>query len=62
MKRNNLSVRAVTSVGQQLPANREEKREIFRNHFFCLKSGVQISQIVNMDEVVVTFDIPSTRP
>ena len=61
MKRNNLSVRAVTSVGQQLPVDWEEKREIFKNYSFGLKSGVQLSQIGNMDEVVVSFDIPSTR-
>jgi hypothetical protein len=61
MKRNNLSARAVTSVGQQLLVDWEEKREIFKNYSFGLKSGVQLSQIGNMDEVAVSFDIPSTR-
>ena len=40
MKRNNLSMRAVTSVGQSLPADWEEKK----NHFyFLLKIKREIS-------------------
>jgi hypothetical protein len=61
MKRNDLSVRAVTSVGQQLPQNWEQKLTEFHNFYSRVKSGVDLSQVGNMDEVPITFDMPETR-
>jgi transposase-like protein len=61
MKRNRLSVRAITSVGQPLPSDWEEKAEVFRNYVSQLKSDVELAQFGNMDEVAVSFDIPDSR-
>jgi hypothetical protein len=61
MKRNRLSVRTTTSVGQPLPSDWEEKAEVFRNYVSQLKSDVELTQFRNMDEVAVSFDIPDSR-
>jgi len=61
MKRNSLSVRAVTSVGQPLPTGWEEKVAAFRDYVSKLKENVDLSQFGNMDEVPVSFDMPDTR-
>jgi len=59
MHRNQLSLRAVTSVGHSLPINWEESVEFFKL-FICEKIvGVEKNQIENMDEVPMSFDIPS---
>ncbi len=61
MKRNGLSVRAVTSVGQPLPLDWEEKAAVFRAYVSKLKENVDLSQFENMDEVSLSFDIPDSR-
>jgi transposase-like protein len=61
MKRNQLSVRAVTSVGQPLPTGWEEKVALFRDYVSKRKENVDLSQFGNMDEVPVSFDMPDTR-
>ena len=59
MHRNQLSVRAVTSVGQSLPINWEETVEFFKL-FICEKIvGLEKNQIGNMDEVPMSFDMRS---
>ena len=63
MKRHNLSVRAKTTLCQQVPDDLTEKLQLFRNFV-----AEQISEnligpdfIVNMDEVPLSFDMPLTR-
>ena len=59
MKRNNLVRRAVTSVGQHLPANWQEKVSEFQKFVDDKKPGISLSHIGNMDEVAVSFDLPN---
>lgn len=61
MRRNCLSVRAVTSVGQKLPADWEEKAAEFRIKVSKCKVDVELSQFGNMDEISGSFDIPDSR-
>jgi hypothetical protein len=58
MHRYGLSVRANTSVGQQLPPYWEVKVAGFRK--FCSENlaGVSMEHFYNMDEVPVSFDMP----
>ena len=60
MKRRQLSIRARTTVAQQLPADYKEKLAIFRT--YCInkitEKKIQPNHITNMDEVPLTFDIP----
>uniref|UniRef100_A0A914D9N8 DDE-1 domain-containing protein n=1 Tax=Acrobeloides nanus TaxID=290746 RepID=A0A914D9N8_9BILA len=58
MKRSGLSVRATTSVGQNLPAEWEEKMARFRTFVNQEKKGVKLKDLGNMDEVPVSFDMP----
>lgn len=59
MKRSDLVRRAVTSTGQHLPADWEEKVENFKRFVNENKIGLELHQIANMDEVPVSFDLPS---
>jgi len=63
MKRQNLSVRARTTVGQKLPDDWEQKTMNFRE--FVEKeirtNQILLDDVVNMDEVPMTFDIAPTR-
>ena len=59
MKRNNLVKRAVTSVGQNLPVDWENKLANFKDFVERNKVDIDLSNIGNMDEVPVTFDMPT---
>lgn len=63
MKRKNLSIRARTTLCQQLPPDYQEKVENF--HKFVEKkiqeNSIGPDDIINMDEVPLTFDLPLTR-
>lgn len=63
MKRNGLSVRARTTVGQRLPDEWETKLKDFKE--FVKKEVDELrlnpDDIVNMDEVPMSFDIPACR-
>lgn len=63
MNRKQLSIRARTTVCQTLPADFEEKLTLFRQ--YCKSKITQYhinpDQIVNMDEVPLTFDIPMNK-
>lgn len=59
MKRNKLVRRAVTSTGQHLPDDWEEKMESFRNFVTENMNDLELKHIGNMDEVPVSFDLPS---
>lgn len=63
MKRNNLSVRARTTVGQHLPDNWEQKIQDFQEFVLREVDKLKLSpeSIINMDEVPLSFDIPATR-
>jgi hypothetical protein len=61
MKRNNLSVRFSTSVGQKLPSDWEAKVAKFRLYLRENLFGVDSCHFGNMDEVLVSFDMPSSR-
>ncbi|KAK3549935.1 hypothetical protein QTP86_016788 [Hemibagrus guttatus] len=58
--RRHLSIRARTTVAQQLPADYKEKLAIFRT--YCSNKitdkKIQPNHITNMDEVPLSFDIP----
>ena len=63
MDRHSLTVRQSTKIAQKLPAALEEKIESF--HRFIIKHRKQhsydLSQIGNMDETPMTFDLPPNR-
>jgi len=63
MDRFSLTLRQRTKIAQKLPAALEEKIQSF--HQFVIKHRKQhdydLSQIGNMDETPITFDMPSTR-
>ena len=59
MKRNGFARRATTSVGQELPDDWEAQTAAFREFITHNKDGLALYQIGNMDEVPVTFDLPS---
>ena len=63
MKRKDLSIRSRTTLCQQLPADFEEKRMNFTNYTQGLISEHSIgpNQLINMDEVLLTFDLPLSR-
>ena len=52
MKRKRLLIRAVTSIGQQLPKDWNEKLENFINE---KKTDINIQDIGNMDEIPMSF-------
>ena len=58
MKRNRLSIWAVTSIGQQLPKDWNEKLENFKVFINEKKTDINIQDIGNMDEVPMSFDMP----
>lgn len=59
MKRNRLTVRAVSSVGQKLPDDWEQQMMNFVDFVSKNKEAYSLQHIGNMDEVPVTFDMPS---
>ena len=63
MRRKGLSIRARTTVCQQLPPDYEEKVTNF--HKFTqtkiAENSIGPDEIINMDEVPLTFDLPLTR-
>lgn len=63
MTRKKLSVRSKTTIGQTLPSDWKEKKESFLQFVKDLISekGFKESQIINMDEVPLTFDCPPNR-
>jgi transposase-like protein len=63
MARKKLSVRARTTVGQSLPDDWEDKKKSFLQYVENAVSGKKLhkSQIINMDEVPMSFDCPPTR-
>jgi transposase-like protein len=63
MRRKNLSIRNRTTVGQKLPEDWELKKNSFLEFTRNLISTYKFSEseIYNMDEVPVSFDIPPSR-
>ena len=59
MRRNRLSVRAVTPVGQNLPKDWEMKAYNFNQFVDKVKSNISLQNIGNMDEVPASFDMTS---
>jgi len=59
MKRHNLTVRATTSIGQKLPVDWKEKMAVFGEFVKNATNGVNHEQIGNMDEISISFDMPS---
>lgn len=63
MKRYQICVRSKTTVGQQLPADWQEKKCAFIEF---VKDSIEkkkflLSQVINMDETPLTFDCPPSR-
>ena len=63
LKRKGLSVRAKTTMCQQLPEDHVVKMASFRNYTaeIIAEHAIGVSNIINMDEVPLTFDIPLNR-
>jgi hypothetical protein len=61
MKRNGLSMRAITSQGQALHIDWKEKVAVFHAFMDKLKNVVDLAQFGNMDEIPISFDIPDIR-
>lgn len=59
MKRHSLSVRAVTSIGQKLPQNWEQKMSDFIDYVRNAMVGVNYQHIGNMGEISISLDMPS---
>lgn len=63
MRRKGLSIRARTTICQQLPPDYEEKIASFRQFTQAKleEHSIGPGEIINMDEVPLTFDLPLTR-
>jgi hypothetical protein len=63
MRRTQLSIRARTTVCQNLPADFEEKLSTFRK--YCQDKvndySIHPDHVINMDEVPLTFNLPMNR-
>lgn len=59
MKRNNLTIRAVSFVGQKFPVDWEDKMKSYINFISEKNDRNELHSIENMDEVPVTFDMLS---
>lgn len=59
MRRNNLSLRAVTSTGQKLPDDWIEKLESYKLYLKESIKDVELKHIGNVDEVAMCFDMPT---
>lgn len=59
MKRKDLRMRAVTSVGQHLPVDWMIKLDEFQNFIIRNSQNIKAGDIGNVDEVPVSFDMPS---
>ncbi|KAG8236486.1 hypothetical protein J437_LFUL016634 [Ladona fulva] len=63
MKRHDLSMRTKTTIAQKMPADYEEKIQAFHRFVInaCKKTSFELVQIGNMDEIPLTFDVPSNK-
>ena len=63
MKRKGMPVRTQTTLCQQLPPDHEEKVAIFHKYIQTkiAENSIGPDDIINMDEVPLTFDLPLTR-
>jgi hypothetical protein len=61
MKKNNLSVHFSTSVGQKLPSDWEAEVAKFCSYLRENLFGVDACHFRNMDQVPISFDMPSSR-
>jgi hypothetical protein len=62
MRRKGLSVRARTTMCQALPTEYQEKMNLFRNFTReKMEDLIGPNDVINMDEVPLTFDLPLTR-
>ena len=63
MNRNSLTLRQRTKIAQKLPAVLEEKVSAFHSFVINLRkmNGYNLSQIGNMDETPMTFDMPGNQ-
>ena len=61
MRRNNLSVRTATHIGQRLPNDWEARVESFKLFLEENLDGVQQMHFGNIDEVSISFYIPGNK-
>lgn len=63
MKRNHLSVRAKTTVGQQLPEEWEVKAKEFQKFVdkIIKEEDLLATEVINMDEIALSFDMVPNR-
>jgi hypothetical protein len=60
MRRHNLSIRTISTAGQNLPEDWEAKAENFRLFVKKHLKSIESRHFGNMDDVPVSFDMPST--
>jgi len=63
MRRNALCMRTITTIAQKLPHGYERKIIEFHKYVINLRKKLcfEIGQLENMDEVPLTFDVPSNK-
>ena len=63
MRRHGLALRQKTKIAQKLPRDLKEKIHLFHTFIISLRkqNNFELSQIGNMDETPMTFDLPASR-
>ena len=63
LRRHGLALRQKTKIAQKLPKDLEEKIGLFHTFVINLRkqNNFELSQIGNMDETPMTFDLPASR-
>ena len=63
MRRHGLALHQKTKIAQKLPRDLEEKIHLFHTFIISLRKqkNFELSQIGNMDETPMTFDLPASR-
>jgi len=63
MRRNGLCTRTKTTIAQKLPSEYERKIIEFHNYVINMRKKLcfEIGQLGNIDDVPLTFDVPSNK-
>ena len=63
MRRHGLALCQKTNIAQKLPKDLDEKISFCHNFAIslCKQSSFELSQISNMDEILMTFNLPASR-
>ena len=61
MKRNDLSVREMNSIGQLLSYDHQDKIKVFREKLMAEAANIPDYNLGNFDEIPVPFDVAGSR-